>query len=59
MAMAVTKEQLLKVAETKTKQGNRLFAQAKNNPNEEYKYGLAKNAYNTAKRARESAEKMK
>lgn len=57
--MAVTKEQLLKVAETKTKQGNRLYAQAKNNPGEEYKYGLANNAYRTAKKARESAAKMK
>ena len=56
---ATTKEQLLKVADTKTKQADRLFAQAKNNPGEEWKYGLAKNAYKTAELARESAKKIK
>lgn len=57
--MAVTKEQLLKVAETKTKMGDRHWAKAKNDPNAGYEYKNAKICYDTAKRARESAEKMK
>ncbi len=56
---AVTKAQLLKVAETKTKMGDKHWARAKNNPNAEYEYQLARNCYETAKKARESAAKMK
>ena len=57
--MAVTKEQLLKVAETKTKMGDKHWARAKNNPGQGHEYALARNCYETAKRAKESAAKMK
>lgn len=57
--MGVTKEQLLKVAETKTKMGNKHWAKAKNDPNAGHEYAMARNCYETAKRARESAAKMK
>lgn len=56
---ATTKEQMLKVAETKEKMAAKHWARAKNNPDAEYEYQLARNCYETAKKARESAAKMK
>lgn len=57
--MAVTKEQLLKVAKTKTEMGNKHWAKAKNDPNAGYEYAMARSCYETAKRAKESAAKLK
>lgn len=55
--MPKSKETFEKVAAFYKKKGDRYYAQAKNNPGEEYKFGYAKKAYGTAKRAKESAEK--
>ena len=39
--------------------GNKHWTRVKNNPYGEYEYQLARNCYETAKKARESASKMK
>lgn len=57
--MAVSKETYEKVAKAYDKKGARLWAEAKNNPNEGYKYAQARKAYGTAKTAREAAKKAK
>lgn len=57
--MAVTREQLLKVAETKKKMGDKHWANAKNNPDKGYEFANARRCYETARRAKESADKMK
>lgn len=57
--MPKSKETLLKVAETKTKMANKCYARAMNNPDKYgYEFKNAKMLYDTAKRARESAEKI-
>jgi len=57
---ATTKEQMLKVAESKEKMAAKRWARAKSDPE---KYGHefenARRMYETAKKARESAAKMK
>ncbi len=57
--MAKSKETYNKVADFYEQKGGKLWGQAKNNPGEEYKYTQARNAYNTAKLAREAAKKAK
>ena len=54
----VTREQLLKVAETKKKMGDKHWANAKNNPDKGYEFANARRCYETARRAKESADKM-
>ena len=57
--MAKSKETYLKVAETYENLGKKKLAQAKNNPNEGYKYQQARANFDTARRAREAAKKAK
>ena len=57
--MAKSKETYLRVAETYEKMGKKKWAEAKNNPDEGYKYQQARDNFDTARRARESANKMK
>ena len=60
--MPVSKETLIKrfesTAETYENKGKREWAKAKNGKGDEH-YGIAKDAYNRAKRNREKAEKLK
>ncbi len=57
---ATTKEQILKVAETKEKMAARHWAKAKSDPEKYgYEFANARMLYETAKKARESAAKMK
>ena len=60
--MPVSKETLIKrfesTAETYENKGKREWAKAKNGQGDEH-YGIAKDAYNRAKRNREKAEKLK
>lgn len=39
--------------------GNKHWAKAKNDPNAGYEYAMARSCYETAKRAKESAAKLK
>lgn len=57
--MPKSKETYLKVAETYDKMGKKKWAEAKNNPDEGYKYQQARANFNTAQRAREAAKKAK
>ena len=57
---ATTKEQMLKVAETKEKMAAKRWARAKSDPEKYgYEFENARKMYETAKKARESAKKLK
>lgn len=57
--MSKSKETYLKVAETYEKMGKKKWAEAKNTPDSGYKYQQARENFDTARRAREAASKMK
>ena len=57
--MPKSKETYEKVAEFYEKQGKKRWAEAKNNPDEGYKYKMARDNFETARKARESAKKAK
>lgn len=46
------------VAETHERLGDKNWAAAKNNSGEEYKYSIARQHYETAEKARQSAKKL-
>ncbi len=57
--MSKSKDTYLKVAETYEKMGKKKWAAAKNNPDEGYKFKQARDNFETARRAREAAAKLK
>lgn len=57
--MAKSKETYLKVAETWKKKADKEWAKAKNNPDEGFRYKLARDGYRIAENARNAAKKTK
>ncbi len=53
-----SRETYERVAETHQRLGDKNWAAAKNNSGEEYKYGIARQHYSTAEKARKSAKRF-